>query len=123
MKKLEQLNEPMYDVFLREVVQLLAEKNITQCEMAERIRTSQFTMNQAVNRHVYFRAVYMLRLAKELNISLDQITGVTKPVPPGSRTGTAINILDSIFEKGKPMKWEQYEKLRDAIVNIKEEKR
>ena len=122
-KKLEQLNEPMYDAFVREVKKQLAEKNITQVAAAKQIQTSQFTMNQAVNGRVDFRACYMLRLAKLLNISLDQYTGVRpkKKTIPGSKTAYAVNILDAIFEKGKPMKFEQYEKLLDAITAIKED--
>lgn len=112
----------MYDDFIRECKKQIAEKNLTQAEVAKTIDRTQSNFNQILNGHCNMLAPWMLRLAKLLNISLDQYTGVkVKKKPcPGSRTGTAINILDSIFERGKPMKWDQYEKLREAITNIKE---
>lgn len=123
MPKLETLQEPMYDLFLREVKKELAEKNITQIAAAKQIRTSQYTLNQGLNKRIAIRACYVFRLAKWLNISLDKITGVRvkKKENPQSRTGTAIDILDRIFEKRQPVTWDQYEKLREAITNIREE--
>ena len=115
--------EPMYDEFIRECKKQIAEKHLTQTEVAKTLDRGQSVFNQILNGHCNMLAPWAFRLAKLLNISLDQFTGVKvkKKPGPGSRTGTAINILDSIFERGNPMKWDQYEKLREAITNIKEE--
>lgn len=122
MTSREMVDDPMYDAFLQAVKRQLAEKNITQSTAALGIGVSFVALNHYINRRCHIPPRYIFRLARFLNISIDQITGVRiqKKVNPTSRTGTAIEILDRIFEKGKPMKWDQYEKLRDAITSIRE---
>ena len=122
MTSREMVDDPMYDAFLQTVKKQLAEKSITQSAAAKEIGVSVCSMNQYINRRYNIPPRYIFRLAKHLNISIDQITEVKiqKKVNPTSRTGKAIDILDRIFEKQKPMTWDQYEKLRDAITSIRE---
>lgn len=72
-------SDPMYDAFIREVKKRIAQKGYTQAQVAGKIGMKPCNFNLALNKHWFFKPVYVLRLAKLLKIKLDWITGVTPP--------------------------------------------
>ena len=115
-------SDPMYDAFIREVKKRIAQKGYTQAQVAWKIGMKPCNFNLALNKHWFFKPVYVLRLAKLLKIKLDWITGVTPPHAQQKNSvkrgvAAAINALDVVFEKGK-MPFSHYEKLREAIEKI-----
>lgn len=109
----------MYDAFLTAARRKIAKKNLSQREVGKLIGTSDVTVCLTLNRKTILRAPYMLRMAKQLNISLDACIGLGRARPLTVRSGcvNAIRVLDEIFEEGK-MPYSQYEKLFDAIAAI-----
>ena len=62
-----------YELFLREVKKQIAVRNLTQLEVAHRIRTHRETLSQYLSGRTAMRAQTAFELARILGISLDKI--------------------------------------------------